>query len=446
MLGGPTATECSIAGQTDSMSSSLDSRRRRRSRRGDDRGDTYASLRIPEYRVLFTIGAFGFVATQSQVIARGWLANELSDSNAGLGGVFMAFGIPMLLATPMGGVAADRYSKRRILIVTNMLLALSALWIALAVSFDFVDYWMLLATSAIQASAFSFLVPARMALTGEVTGRELIANAIVLGQMSMNSARVIGPAIAGVFIGIAWIGTAGVYYFSAMLSVAALVGCVGLPEGMPRDGQLVATARSEFADSLRYVWSQRHVGHLIIASFVVVMVGFPFLAFLPRLATDTFGVGSAGYGFLAASSAVGAVLVSIYIAGRGTGRAAWRIQSVTGFLFGVMLIGLAVAPSYWIAAVMVAGVGAASAGFQAMNNSLVLTLSELEYHGRVQSLMMLSFSGFGMAALPLGLLADQIGLRKMTAGMGAAVILSMAVYLVISRRARRRFGEAVSLA
>ena len=204
------------------MSSNLDPRRRVRGTRTDARGDTYASLRIPEYRALFTIGAFGFVATQSQAIARGWLANELSDSNAGLGGVFMAFGVPMLIATPMGGVAADRYSKRRILIVTNVLLMLSALWIAFAVSFDFVDYWMLLATSAIQATAFSFLVPARMALTGEVIGRELIANAIVLGQMSINSARIIGPAIAGVFIGIAWIGTAGVYYFSALLSMAAV--------------------------------------------------------------------------------------------------------------------------------------------------------------------------------------------------------------------------------
>ena len=94
---------------------------------------------------------------------------------------------------------------------------------------------------------------------------------------------------------------------------------------------------------------------------------------------------------------------------------------------------------------MVAGVGAASAGFQAMNNSLVLTLSELEYHGRVQSLMMLSFSGFGMAALPLGALADHIGLRRTLAIMGASVVLAMAIYMVISRRARQRFGEAVSL-
>ncbi len=412
---------------------------------GAGRTATYAALRIPTYRTLFTIGAFGFVATQAQAIARGWLANELSDSNAGLGGVFMAFGVPMLVATPMGGVAADRYRKRTILIVTNVMLVISAGWIALAISFDFVEYWMLLATSAIQATAFSFLVPARMALTGEVVGRELIPNAIILGQMSINSARVIGPAMAGIFIGIAWIGTAGVYYVSAALSITAIIFCFSLPEGAPRRDDAGTSARSEFADSVRYVWEQRHVGLLIIVSFVAVMIGFPFVAFLPRYSTEILDVGSAGYGFLAAASAVGAVILSLSIAGRSNGRAAWRIQAIAGVMFGVMLIALAVAPSFLTAVFVVAAVGAASAGFQAMNNSLVLALSEIEFHGRVQSLMMLSFSGFGMAALPLGALADAIGLRETLAAMGIAVVATMGVYLVISARTRRRIGEAVAI-
>ncbi len=408
--------------------------------------DTFASLRIPAYRVLFTIGAFGFVATQAQAIARGWLANELSGSNAGLGGVFMAFGVPMLIATPLGGVAADRYSKRNILVATMGLLTVSALWIAVAVSFDFVEYWMLLATSAMQATAFSFLVPARMALTGEVVGRHLITNAIVLGQMSINSARIIGPAIAGIFIGIAWIGTAGVYYFSALLSLLGMLACFSVPRGDARNADVTTSAAAEFAASVRYVWENRHVANLVIVSFVAVMVGFPFVAFLPRFATEILDVGSSGYGFLAAASAVGAVVMSVFIAGRGTGRAAWKIQAISGVAFGITLIMLAAAPSFAVAVVMIVAVGAASAGFQAMNNSLVLALSDLEFHGRVQSLMMLSFSGFGMAALPLGALADAIGLRQTLALMGAAVVATMIVFLLVSRRTQRRIGDAIELA
>ena len=404
------------------------------------RDATYESLRVPAYRTLFIVGSIGFLATQSQVIARGWLANDLSDSNTGLGGVFMAFGIPMLIATPLGGVAADRYSKRRLLVVTFGMVMASSLWIALAVSFGFIEYWMLLATSAIQAIAFSFMVPARMALTGEVVGRELIPNAIVLGQMSINSARVVGPAFAGVFIGVAWIGVAGVYYVSAALSAVAALWCFELPPGQPR-GERVDSVGAEFAASLRYVWARRDVFLLVTVSLVVVMVGFPFVAFLPRLATEVLDVGAAGYGFLAATSAIGAVLLSMFIAGRSKGGAAWRIQATAGVMFGVTLVVLAIAPNYATAVVAVAAVGAASAGFQAMNNSLVLTLTEIEYHGRVQSLMMLSFSGFGMAALPLGVLADRVGLRRTFAIMGATVIAAMACYLVASRRSRRRGAD-----
>lgn len=406
------------------------------------RGEAFASLRLVAYRRLFTIGAMGFVATQAQVIARGWLANDLSDTNAGLGGVFMAFGIPMLVATPIAGVTADRRSKRLILIVTFAMLAASSLWIAVAVSFDFIAYWMLLATSAIQAVAFSFMVPARMALTGEVVGRELIPNAIILSQMSINSARVVGPAIAGIFIGISWIGVAGVYYVSAVLTSLAVFGCLRLPTGRPLGERPPTSIRREFSDSLRYVWQQRPIGMLLIVSFVVVMVGFPFTAFLPRFATDDLDVGSAGYGFLAAASAVGAVALSMFIAGRSKGDAAWRIQSINGVLFGVGLATLAIAPGYVTAVFAVTLVGAASAGFQAMNNSLVLALSDLEYHGRVQSLMMLSFSGFGMAALPLGAVADSIGLRETFVLMGVIVVAAMAVYLVAAARYRQRIGDA----
>jgi predicted MFS family arabinose efflux permease len=389
--------------------------------------DSFASLRIDTYRSLFTIGAFGFLATQSQVIARGWLANDLAASNAGLGGVFMAFGIPMLIATPMAGVAADRYAKRSILVITFAMLAASSLWIAVAVTTGTVAYWMLLATSAIQAVAFSFMVPARMALTVEVVGRDLVPNAIALGQMSINSARVVGPALAGLFIGVSWIGVAGVYYCAAALSLLAVVGSLRLLAGRT-SGSRTTSVRSEFTDGLAYVWRFRPVAHLLGVSFVVVMIGFPFIAFLPRFATDDLHVGSSGYGLLAAASAVGAVALSFVIAGRAEGRSAWRFQSAAGLAFGVGLIVLAAAPGYATAAVAITCVGAASAGFQAMNNTLVLALSDLEYHGRVQSLMMLSFSGFGMAALPLGMLADTIGLRETIAAMGAVVIAAVAVH------------------
>ena len=407
------------------------------------RTSTFASLQVATYRLLFVSGTISFLAVQVQMVARGWLANDLSGSNTGLGGVYMAFGVPMLVATPFGGVLADRVSKRNILLVTQVAMTLSAAWIGFGVVFDFVEYWMLLVTSAIQAVSFSFLGPARMAMTSELVGRHLLPNAIVLGQMSLNSARVFGPALAGIAIGVSSFGTAGVYFASAVLSVVAFFAVMPLPSARTVKVGPPRSPRREFMDGLAYVRGQREVRLLLVVSFLVVMVAFPYIAFLPRVATVLFDVGASGYGALSAASAVGALSVSLVIARRASPREAWVVQTMAGLAFGVALVLLAVAPGFVLALLAVAGIGAAASAFQSMNNTLVLALSEFEYHGRIQSLMMLSFSGFGMAALPLGGIADAVGLRETFAGMGLVCLAAMGVYLLVRRRGGARLEPAL---
>ena len=152
-------------------------------------GGAFVSLRTPAYRLLWTSGLFVFLAVTAQTIARGWLAREITGTNAGLGGVLLAFGVPSLLLSPWGGVAADRLPKRMVLVISEILLTVSALWIGVAVAFDAVEYWMLLATSAIQAAAFALFGPARMAFTAELVEAEDLTNAVSLGQMSAEGMR-----------------------------------------------------------------------------------------------------------------------------------------------------------------------------------------------------------------------------------------------------------------
>ena len=120
--------------------------------------------------------------------------------------------------------------------------------------------------------------------------------------------------------------------------------------------------------------------------------------------------------------------MALVVARRAGGAHARRIQTASGFAFGAGLMLLAVTPNFATALAVVFFVGAAAAGFQTMNNSMVLALSDLEYHGRIQSLMLLSFSGFGMAALPFGRLADAVGLRRTLMAMGVTTILCMVGY------------------
>ena len=419
-----------------------DNREERDKKPARGRTKTFASLSIPAYRRLWMAGLLAFLAVQSQMIARGWLARKLTGTNAGLGAVYLGFGIPMLLATPWGGVAADRMSKRHLMLFSQFLLTASAAWVAVAVAFDFIEYWMLIATAALQAVGFAFMGPARMAFTGELVGREALPNAVVLGQMSLNSTRIIGPALAGILIGTAYVGTAGVYFLSVGLTGFAMFLTLSLPAGSPDPNRQQRSPFAELADGVSYVRQRPEIGLLILTSFAVVMLAFPYVAFLPTLADEIFKTGSTGYGAMSAVSAVGALGASFLIAGRAGGPQASRVQGIAGLAFGATLGLLAVAPWFAVALVVVMLVGGAASAFQSMNNSLVLGLADLEYHGRVQSLMMLSFSGFGLAALPLGLVADAIGIRATLAAMGGVTVAAMG--LSILARRRRGFEQALA--
>jgi MFS family permease len=157
------------------------------------RNRTFASLSHTRYRRLFVSGAISFLAVQALVVARGWLAYELTGTNTGLGLMYLSFGVSMLLATPLAGVMADRFSKRNLVAFTNVAVAITSLWLGVTVSMDVTHYWMVLVSSAVQGAGLAVMGPARMAMTADVIDRSLLTNAVVLSQMSLNVSRVIGP-------------------------------------------------------------------------------------------------------------------------------------------------------------------------------------------------------------------------------------------------------------
>ncbi len=390
-------------------------------------------LRISGYLVLYLNAVAVFLGVMAQAIARGWLAFELTGSNAALGGILLAFGVALLLATPWGGVAADRLPKRLVLQLSVLLLAVSSAWIGLAVVFDVVAYWMLLGAGVLQAAGFALFGPARMAFLTELVPRSSVPQAVSLLMVNAEVNRVLGPALAGVVIGaVAW-GIEAIFLFSAVLALVGMLLTTALPPGRP--GQ--ASGRSplgELADGVRYVRRNREVGALVVCGIGVTMMGMPYLAFMPTIASDLFGLGSAGYGVLSATSAVGGVAAGLFLGRRSSWVQQTRFLVAAGAVFGVAVCSLAIAPNAAVAVVVLLAVGAAMLAFQTADQSQLLARSDPEYHGRVQGLVMLSFGAFGIAALPLGLLADAVGLRWTLAGMGAGVLAVMAVYAVVARR------------
>lgn len=204
-----------------------------------------------------------------------------------------------------------------------------------------------------------------------------------------------------------------------------------LPLGAPRR-VADATPLEDLREGIRYTAADPDLVRLLVASLLVVMFGFAYQAFLPSMVADLFDRGPGALGAMTTAGAVGAVVVSILLANVSTDRLD-RLQGLAAFSLGIMIIAFALAPTYPVALAMMLLIGAATAAFQALNGSLVLSITDLEYHGRVQSLIMLSFSAFGLAALPFGLLADRVGLRETLVGMGVAVCLA-AIHTIVWRR------------
>lgn len=396
-------------------------------------------MSVPAYRLLFYGAAIVIFGVMGQAVARGWLALELTGSNAGLGGVMLVFGLSMLVTTPMGGVAADRYPKRLVLLLAVLSLTVSSLAIGVAVSTDVIEYWMLLVAGGVQAAAFAFFLPARISLISEVVPPELLQNAVVLAQMSQEAMRVFAPALAGVLIGVAWFGVGGVFIASGVASALAAVFVALLPH-VPRRTQFGRSPFGELVDAVRYVRATREVGLIALVTVGVVMVGFPYLTFLPTLADDRFDVGALGYGLMSGVAGVGAVIAGLVMAARSTGRRPWATITWSGIAFGVALVALGSANSYPLALLALAFIGASGLVFQTTTQELLLRVSALEFHGRLQSMVILGFSGFGLMALPLGLLADAVTLRVTLAAMGAVILLIMLAFAAAVYRRRERTG------
>jgi MFS family permease len=370
---------------------------------------------------------------QMQVVARGYLAFDLTGKNSALGAVMIAFGVPQLVLGLWGGVLADRLPKRNLLLVCQMVIAVNSAWVATMIELDRIEFWMLVVAGFVQGAGFAFVGPARQAFIGDLVDRASIGNAVVLQQLSMNSTRVIGPSLAGAFIAVSLIGIAGVYYMTTLGFFLATFTMLRLPPGNPRPRLDRPSPLADMKDGLRYVKQRPSITLLVLTSFAVIMVGFPYQSFLPSVAKDVYGVGSGGLGALQSFGAIGAVVATLLVASYAQSKRAWAAQPILAVAFGASLVALGLATNLWFGLLAMLAVGGLAGGFQGLNNALTMSSTEGDYQGRVQSISMLSWSLFGLFALPIGILADRIGIQATMVLMGVTVMVSVLVLQFFAR-------------
>jgi len=307
--------------------------------------------------------------------------------------------------------------------------------LAIAIDTGVVAYWMLVTASVVGGSSISILAPARIAMAADLVDRDQLTNAIMLSTVSTQATRVVGPAVAGTMIGISTIGVEGVYYLSGALSVVSVL----LTWTLPRAAAKRPTGRTplqDLRDGVQYVRARPELVRLLTMSLLVVMFGFGHIAFLPAVVADLYQRGASDLGYLTAAAAIGAVAAAIFLANTQRSRLA-DLQGRAATAVGALLVIFAIMPDFWPSLAVMFVLGASMSAFQSLNGSLVLSIADMEYHGRVQSLILLSFSAFGLAALPFGILADTVGLRETMGAMGIAVLATSLLGAFWRRRITR---------
>ena len=383
--------------------------------------------------MLWIGGLFSFMGVQMQFFLRGILAWDLTGRKDALGFVYFVFGIALLISTPIGGVATDRLPKRGVMLISQGILVTSAFLMGLAVVTGVVEFWMLLAASVAQGTAFGFFGPARMAMVSDLVGRSNLGNAISLQSLAMNGSRVFAPSFAGALAGWALFGIGGAYIVAAVLSTCSLVLTSLLPNP---PAALTGKARpfADIAAGVGYVRSVPAIRNIVLTAFAVLMFAFSYVSFVPALVEGEFGLTETEVGLFTSSSSVGALIAGLWVAGLADSPRARGVMTLAGTFFGAMVIGLGLAPVFFLAVVIAVMAGAATTTFQTLSNTLALQHADGEYQGRVQSIMQLGFAGFGMTALPLGIVAEAIGLRPTLMIMGSIAASAVLVYGFVESR------------
>lgn len=372
--------------------------------------------------MLFVGTLASFTGFFISTVVQGVVAFELAGSNTAVGGVIFGQGVGMFLSGPMGGAFADRLPKRRVLAICQSASAICFGTIGLLYSLGMLQIFHLVLNGFVVGCAFGFIGPARQALVVDLVPSNLMGNAMALTTVANTMSRVTGPLLAALFLADDRAGPAVAYSAMGLLYLVSAVLLLFLPRSVVRSNVGETHVFEDLTAGLKYTWQHIRLRHLLFFFVGVMLIGFPHVTLIPGLLENQLGHSAEELTKFAFVSAVGALLASLTVARYADSEHATRVYSWLAIGFGVSLVLLAGMPEFVLAMASMLVVGATSGGFHALNGAVIARETDPEYMGRVMSISMLSFSGFSLSALPLGVLADVFGERMVLFGMGVGVM------------------------
>ncbi len=381
------------------------------------------SFRHRNYRLFFGGQLVSLVGTWMQSVAQGWLVLTLTNSPLDLGIVAAVQFVPVLVLGLFGGVIADAFPKKRTLLAAQTLMMVLAFVLAGLTLTGVVEVWMIVVLALLLGCANAVDMPVRQAFVIEMVGREDVANAVALNSAMFNTARIVGPAIAGLTI--AAIGIGAAFVVNGLSFVAVIAALLAMRDAELRPVTLgpvphsVREVADSLADGLRYVRRTPVVLLAVVVVGVVSTAGMNFTVVLPAYARDVLGQGAAGYGLLMSSLGVGSVVAALALAVRGRATP-WAIVG-GAILAGLAEIAMAPTRAYGVALLLGFAVGLGAVSMAANANSTIQLAVPDRLRGRVIGVYTTVFVGSTpIGGLLTGAVASAVGVAT-AIGIGGAI-------------------------
>jgi MFS family permease len=395
------------------------------------KGGTFSSLRIRNYR-LFAIGQMvSNTGTWMQRIAQDWLVLGLTGSSAAVGITTALQFLPMLLLGLYGGVIADRCPKRPLLLITQAAMALTGLALAVLTLSGHVQVWHVYVTALLLGLVTVVDNPARQAFVVEMVGPDDLRNAVSLNSANFQSARLVGPAIAGVLI--TAVGSGWAFLLNGLSFVAPVAVLLMMRTSELHKVERAPRGKGQLREGLRYVAGRPDLIWPIVLVGFIGTFGFNFPIWLTAYVNDVFHAGAGTYGLLNTLMAAGSLVGALLAARRGSSR--MRLLVCAALLFGVLEIAAALAPAFWVFALLLVPIGMCGLTINVTANSGLQLATDPAMRGRVMALFMMVFMGGTPVGAPLvGYVTDAYGPRVgFLAGGIVAALAAIGVGLVMAR-------------
>jgi MFS family permease len=366
----------------------------------------YGALGYRNFRLYFAGHLTSLLGWSMHSVAVPWLVLLLTDSPFYVGLVSMLGTLPIMFLSLYGGVIADRFPRRQLLLVTQSAAMIIALALAAAVLLDVVTLVAVMIAVTLLGVTAAFDIPGRQSFIGDLVGKVDLMNAVALNSASFNGSRIVGPGIAGILIGVAGVGVCflinGISYVALIL---ALLAMRFRPAATPPERP---ARRSTVRDGLAYVASDKRMRSLIMLIAIASIFGFPFYVLLPVLARNVMGLGAVEFGWMVSAAALGALVAALGLATLGSRVPKGRTISIAAPTFGLLVSSLGYAPSFGALMALLMLTGFFQVVHTATTNTLLQSIAQDELRGRVMSVYSLAFLGL----MPLGsLLAGAVADR-----------------------------------